>query len=181
MTKWQSCSIFSALFMAVALFFSSNVMADNQLVPYHQYPAAVYSGANAAVNFASNSKAKAFKSHLLTAAKHKPDFAGHYVLTSWGCGAFCTTMAVLDVKTGNVYFPDPFKNNPDWSNRLIGYTFEKPQVNSRLLVIKAQLTKLPRNTPGALSGPKIQQTLYFQWQNNKLVLLRKISELMTIQ
>lgn len=32
----------------------------------------------------------------------KPDFAGHYVLASWGCGAECVMGAAVDVRTGAV-------------------------------------------------------------------------------
>ena len=32
----------------------------------------------------------------------KPNFAGHYVLTSWGCGASCTMSAAIDTGTGTV-------------------------------------------------------------------------------
>jgi len=47
----------------------------------------------------------AFKTRLRWAAKHqKPNFAGHYILTSWGCGAECLMGAVIDAKTGKVYW-----------------------------------------------------------------------------
>ena len=32
----------------------------------------------------------------------KPDFAGHYVLASWGCGTECVMGAAVDVRTGTV-------------------------------------------------------------------------------
>ena len=36
--------------------------------------------------------------------KDKPNFAGHYVLTAWGCGAECLMGAVIDANTGHVYW-----------------------------------------------------------------------------
>src|SRR5437868_2812690 len=34
-----------------------------------------------------------------------PNFAGHYVVIRWGCGADCLMMAVVDAETGKVYAP----------------------------------------------------------------------------
>jgi len=34
-----------------------------------------------------------------------PNFAGHYVVIVWGCGAPCLMMAVCDAETGEVYNP----------------------------------------------------------------------------
>ena len=46
-----------------------------------------------------------FKTRLRWAAKNqKPNFAGHYILTTWGCGAECVMGAVIDAKTGKVYW-----------------------------------------------------------------------------
>lgn len=32
----------------------------------------------------------------------KPNFAGHYILTTWGCGTSCIMGAVINSKTGKV-------------------------------------------------------------------------------
>ena len=37
-----------------------------------------------------------------------PNFAGHYVLATWGCGTQCTQVAIVDLKTGFVYHPDRY-------------------------------------------------------------------------
>jgi len=42
---------------------------------------------------------------VLTYDKPAPNFAGHYVVIVWGCGAQCVMMAIVDVKTGIVYDP----------------------------------------------------------------------------
>lgn len=33
----------------------------------------------------------------------KPNFAGHYVYSSYGCGTGCTASGIVDLKTGTVY------------------------------------------------------------------------------
>lgn len=43
-----------------------------------------------------------FRTTLSRAARQRPNFAGHYVLTTIGCGASCVMTAVLDAKTGEV-------------------------------------------------------------------------------
>lgn len=43
---------------------------------------------------------------LRAAAKRTPDFAGHYILASWGCGASCVMAAAIDTRSGVVtWFP----------------------------------------------------------------------------
>ncbi|HBO3108344.1 TPA: hypothetical protein L4R04_005423 [Pseudomonas aeruginosa] len=37
------------------------------------------------------------------AKKQKPNFAGHYVLDSFGCGTGCMASALVDLRTGVVY------------------------------------------------------------------------------
>jgi hypothetical protein len=37
-------------------------------------------------------------------AKGKPNFAGRYIVETWGCGHRCLTGAMMDAKTGKVYF-----------------------------------------------------------------------------
>lgn len=37
------------------------------------------------------------------AKKQKPNFAGHYVLDSFGCGTGCMATAIVDLRTGVVY------------------------------------------------------------------------------
>lgn len=43
-----------------------------------------------------------FRTRLRDAARRRPDFAGHYVLARWGCGAMCQSVAIIDVRSGRV-------------------------------------------------------------------------------
>ena len=52
-------------------------------------------------------KARMFRSVLRDGAKNGPDFAGHYTVVVWGCGADSFSLAVVDARDGKVYFP-PF-------------------------------------------------------------------------
>jgi hypothetical protein len=48
---------------------------------------------------------------LREGAKQGPNFAGHYTVVMWGCGSDCMEVAVVDAKTGHVYFV-PFTVSP---------------------------------------------------------------------
>jgi hypothetical protein len=47
-------------------------------------------------------KDKEFASQLRNAARQKVNFAGHFVLATWGCGASCLMGAIIDAQSGHV-------------------------------------------------------------------------------
>ena len=57
-----------------------------------------------AVDLNSHPKAKIFKTRLNAVVGKTTNFAGHYVVVTWGCGASCQTVALVDVKSGKVFF-----------------------------------------------------------------------------
>jgi hypothetical protein len=46
-----------------------------------------------------------FRTNLRNAAKEGVNFAGHYILTTWGCGTNCSQSAIIDARNGRVFFP----------------------------------------------------------------------------
>jgi len=73
-------------------------------------------------------RARWYRTALREGAKEGPNFAGHYTIVTWGAGLGVFSLAVVDAKTGEIYFP-PFKevgnstyglpyidkgNNPAW-------------------------------------------------------------------
>ena len=50
----------------------------------------------------ADAKSRQFKDELEYFADQPVNFAGHYVLASWGCGASCIIAAAIDERTGNV-------------------------------------------------------------------------------
>lgn len=62
-----------------------------------------YSGKNAKPVLSTPDE-REFRTRLREAAQDKVNFAGHYVLTAWGCGAQCLMGAVIDARTGKVYW-----------------------------------------------------------------------------
>lgn len=47
-------------------------------------------------------KSRRFATRLKMFARRPPNFAGHFVLASWGCGASCVLSAAIDARTGEV-------------------------------------------------------------------------------
>lgn len=61
-----------------------------------------YAGKNAPVIITAEDRL--YRTRLREAAQEKPNFAGHYILTAWGCGAGCLMGAVIDANTGKVHW-----------------------------------------------------------------------------
>jgi hypothetical protein len=53
----------------------------------------------------STAKARRFRTELRRQAALGPNFAGHFTLARWGCGAGCVIGAIIDSRTGEVWFP----------------------------------------------------------------------------
>jgi tetratricopeptide (TPR) repeat protein len=71
---------------------------------FRDYPVTQgYIGKPAPVILNSKDK-KMFRTTLRKAAKEPANFAGHYVLTTWGCGTSCINGAVVNLRTGEVVF-----------------------------------------------------------------------------
>ena len=109
-------------------------------------------------NLASNKNARMYRTYLRNAAKEGVNFAGHYVLAWWGCGTSCLEAAIIDARTGKVFFPSVlqgvgagFCDLPDDVETL---DF-KP--NSRLLILSG-FKGAVRNQPDGKCG-----IYYFEW------------------
>lgn len=84
----------------------SSAVAQSTVPKFKDYPSVdVYNGPTAPLSLSKNDLT--FKTRLRWAAKHlKPNFAGHYIFTAWGCGAECLMGAVIDAKNGKVHWWD---------------------------------------------------------------------------
>lgn len=95
-----------------------------------------------------------------------PNFAGHYTIAEWGCGAGCVSIAVVDVQSGSVH-DGPFGTlpraslslGPDVGDDTTGLFYH---LNSRLLIARG----CPNNTGcGAY---------YYEWTGAQFRLLRRV-------
>jgi len=104
-----------------------------------------------------------------------PNFAGNLIVIQWGCGAPCLRMAIVDARSGEVYYPPISINGVgarsfDLPLLMIGDSVpQNPEVQFRpasgLMTIKA--------TPNQ-SGRHPSYTYYFLWRQNRWTLLRKV-------
>ena len=70
---------------------------------FKDYPASIYQGKLADPDFATYPEFKSFKSRIWDACEAGINFAGHYTLVIWGCGATCQRAVVVDRKTGEIF------------------------------------------------------------------------------
>jgi hypothetical protein len=101
-------------------------------------------------------------------AKEKPgpNFAGHYFVIRWGCGSDCLMMAIVDAQTGKVYPPplsgagtELYLPMDPMSDREIDF-----RLDSTLMVL--------RN--GCEDGRSQCGVYYFNWENNRFALVRRV-------
>lgn len=126
------------------------------------------------VKLQSHKDARMFRTNLRNAFKEGVNFAGSFILTSWGCGTSCLQTAIIDGKTGNVFFPKELQGTSfgfgELSNKEESIEFKQ---NSRLLNINGYA--------GGEVGEKNKYGIwYYEWtgKNLKLVKFVKKSETM---
>lgn len=93
------------LLLALILTFGSVGLAQSTTPTFKQYAARVERIKNVRVNLKSHKTASMFRTNLRNAAKEGVNFAGHYILTTWGCGTNCSQSAIIDARNGRVFFP----------------------------------------------------------------------------
>jgi hypothetical protein len=120
----------------------------------------VFRGKPAEVDLSSHPRARLFRTQLRLQTAEGANFAGHYRLAQWGRGSSCAEFAIVDCKTGKVYFsPElPFVTWVGWEGADDGLHF---RLDSRLIILKGS----------PLEEPK-KGTFYLLWENDKLKLIR---------
>lgn len=125
MTKFLIALIFSIASCTIA-------SAKNSIPQYSDYPVrSIYTGKTASLDL-SDPDAKLFRTRLSEALKRKPDFAGEYVSTMWGCGANCRSYSFVNKRTGKL-LKDGFGGEERQEDLL------ETKVNSRLLVTQEEI------------------------------------------
>ncbi|MBJ9373166.1 MULTISPECIES: hypothetical protein [Acinetobacter] len=90
----------------ISLFFALTTIsiahAKSAVPQFRDYPVkSVYTGKTAKLDI-SDPSANMFRTRLRAALKEKPDFAGEYVKTMWGCGASCRMYSFVNKRTGKL-------------------------------------------------------------------------------
>jgi hypothetical protein len=111
-------------------------------------------------------RARLFKTMIREGAKEGPNFSGHYTLVTWGCGSDCISFAIVDFKTGLVFF------NPQVLTVIRHISQEGEQLefrrDSRLLVVEG-------DTFG-IGDSQNQGKFYYEWKDDQFRLIRTIKK-----
>jgi hypothetical protein len=106
-------------------------------------------------------QARKNRSTLRDSVKDGVNFAGHYIVGQWGCGGGCVQFAIIDAKTGDVYFPGFYVSvvaGPEEKMDEIPEPLQfKP--DSKLLIVTGA-----RNEKGG-------GVYYYKWDSNRLTLV----------
>jgi hypothetical protein len=153
------------VFVAVVTWSSPQLAPQTALKPvaqaprFEDYPVAKIFRGKPRAPVLSTREARDFRTQLRHQAAKGPNFAGHFTVVQWGCGAGCATVAIIDANTGNVEEFAPLTFEDAWRDgRIIcphGSGFE---ITSELFILQ-----------GDVNG-KVG-THYFRWHNRRFSLL----------
>ncbi len=139
--------------------------AQQKTVPrFESYPVAEkFNGKPAKVKLDSPD-ARLYRIKLRENATNGVNFAGHFILATWGCGSDCVSLAVIDARTGKVYF-DPSLESVGGFGYALGEQRVQFRRNSRLLI-----------TVGAPNDKGYVGRRYWVWKSNRFKLIRAIED-----
>jgi hypothetical protein len=96
------CRITLASAMLLGVLPSQN-KAPAKMPQFSDYPVnSIFHGVPAAPKLLTPGQ-RMFRTMIRQGAKKGANFAGHYAIAEWGCGASCVQIAVVDLQSGNVY------------------------------------------------------------------------------
>ena len=162
---YRTRKVFSIITGAVSILFLAVVPISIFIVPgkeepprFEDFPVSErFEDAPVPVDLSSHPDAQNFQTRLTEGAKEGPNFAGLYTVIEWGCGTGCQNYALVDAKTGAVYFPS--------MNTSLGAEF---RIDSNLFI--ANHPKYVEEARQA-GGPEWLASEYYPWENNQFVLI----------
>jgi hypothetical protein len=129
-------------------------------IRFDEFPATnIFRGKPAEPELKNNPQARQYRTQLRTQTANGANFAGHFRLVSWGCGNACKSFAIVDCKSGRVYFKKDLpqvKARP--SEAAVAFDF---RIDSKLVIVR-----------GALIEDGGFETNNFLWDGKQLTLTR---------
>ncbi|HKZ03296.1 MAG TPA: tetratricopeptide repeat protein, partial [Pyrinomonadaceae bacterium] len=135
---------------------------------FEDYPAMQKFAGKPASLLVSNRRARQYRTMIRQDAQAGPNFAGAYTIARWGCGSTCVAFAILDARTGRIYFhPQVLQvmHVPYQAENVLQF-----RPDSRLLIISGEI--LPVD-PDRQSGPESVGKFYYEWKNDQFKLVGK--------
>jgi hypothetical protein len=136
----------------------TGVMAADEF-PFREYPARAFQGKPASPRLETDI-AWQHRAVIHHAAKHGPNFAGHYTVVDWGCGTSCAIFIVVNARSGRTYEPPEISKGVD-----LGVTGPEFRRDSTLMVVAS--CPNPR-----IYGYKQCERKLYNWNGSRLILLR---------
>ena len=159
----SSKTLVAQILMAVGWFVLCASVASAQKPPrFTDYPVnESFSGKTASLVLSR--EARMYRTRLNEAARQKPNFAGHFVVTTWGCGTECIMGAIIDASTGRVFMlPTTLCCwGADVDEKFNPVEFRP---NTKLIILSGA-----RNEKEGDAA-----TRFYKFENNRLVLIRSI-------
>jgi hypothetical protein len=124
---------------------------------FAQFPAPLYRGPVGRLDL-SNPESFAYRTRLRAASQGPVNFAGHFQIATWGCGAGCVTGAIVDAFTGRVTFLPSVSTAGMEAIMDENFNAFEFRNNSRLIVLSGKLTE-----NGALGAH------FFTWDGRFLI------------
>ena len=145
------------MFFIFLMLFSFNAFAQ-KTPSFNQYSSKIEKAKTKTIDFSSHKNARTFRTNLKNALKDGVNFAGHYILTTWGCGTNCSDSAIIDARSGKVFFPKELEG--------AGFGFCELNDETEPLVYKSnsRLLVLSGFKGGDLNSEKTACGIYyFEW------------------
>src|SRR5262249_13465907 len=158
------------LIAITVLFLSTLAIGQNSRQPtFNSYLVPAEKARAKSINFKNNPGARTMRTRLSEAFRSGVNFAGHYIVASWGCGTGCISGAVIDARNGNVYWPLPLYALGVWyeGNSYVDNPVDYRK-NSRLLIITGS-PGVKDNQPENPNGK-----YFYEWREDQLKLVKFI-------
>lgn len=153
----------------VAMYF--NVYAQ-KTPTFTQYAVEVEKKTTKNINFNSHPEATIYQTNLKNALAHSAvNFGGKYILTTWGCGSGCLQGAIIDVHSGNVFFPQELQGVDEGGILTSNQDMLEYKKESKLLIIRGYV--------GNGFESETQSNLgiyYYEWNGKSFKLLKFIKK-----
>lgn len=172
-------SFATLFFMSVAMFSVGGKAWSEDAIPscpapfdkllsdevFHTYEVSVMARAETPVRpNVKTGRARLYRTVIGEQVKRGPDFAGHYTIVPIGCGAATVCPAIVDSKTGKVWFPSELR-----SAEALFVNAEKIEVNTLNYRLNSRLLVVIGSTNEQYNRPGVS---YYVWQDGRLNRIR---------
>jgi hypothetical protein len=151
----------AAFALLLTLCISLNAQPKTPLLKFSAYRVSVEKPRIKKIDFRRNRDAGTYRTRLSEGLADGVNFAGRYVVVTWGCGTGCTNGAIIDTRTGNALWPEQFFNisavyGDGYADPILEY-----KKNSRLFIVHG----IP-GPPDEKAKTPPSGDYYYEWRNN---------------